>query len=88
MDKDFLKVVTKLFSVRFWVTLILTISFCAVVFKLIDIFAANLGNDKTLGIIKDVLMFVLGVFCGKFGDVITSYFQRTDRAEETKEKVV
>jgi len=71
--------VEKVTSVRTWVTLALTITFCLISYKTVMLFFANIGNKDAIGIIEKIAMFILGSFCTQFANVVTSYFGRSDR---------
>lgn len=77
------RVLTKILSVRVLVTLMLSATFCFITVKTVDLFFANLGNKEAIGIIEKVAMFILGSFCTQMANVLTSYFGRTDRKNES-----
>lgn len=73
------RVLGKILSVRVLVTLMLTVTFCAITYKTVDLFFANIANKEAIGVIEKVAMFILGSFCTQMANVLTSYFSRTDR---------
>jgi hypothetical protein len=75
----FNRVLGKMLSVRVIVTLMLTATFCAITYKTVDLFFANIGNKEAIGTIEKVAMFMLGSFCTQMANILTSYFSRTDR---------
>jgi 4-hydroxybenzoate polyprenyltransferase len=74
-------ILEKITSGRWITTVFLTGTFCLITLKCIDLFVANLATDK-LPLVKEILMFILGAFTTQAGNVITSYFDRSDRKPE------
>lgn len=77
----FKRIIDKVLSARFLITIMLAGTFCLITVKTLDMFMANLNNEKTLPMIEKIVFFLLGSFCTKVGDVITSYFDRSDRGK-------
>ena len=71
---------TKLASVRLWITILLVGTLCYSVFKAWSLVELALTDPVKYTSLKDLIMFVLGAFLSITGAVVTSYFNRTDRA--------
>ena len=76
----------KITSGRWIATVFITGTFCYITIKCIDLFTQNLATDK-LPFVKEILMFVLGAFTTQAGNVITSYFDRSDRKQENGKEI-
>lgn len=82
--REFLKhILSKMTSGRWITTVLITFTFCFITVKCINLFTANLGTDK-FPVVEKILMFVLGAFTTQAGNVITSYFDRSDRKSENE----
>jgi hypothetical protein len=70
----------KLLSVRFWVTMMFSITFCVVVFMALDSFlkVAIFAQDGLVSI-KEIVMLLLGTLTGFVAGITTKYFDRSDR---------
>lgn len=78
-------ILEKMSSGRWITTVLITGTFCWITVKCINLFTQNLATDK-LPLIEKILMFVLGAFTTQAGNVITSYFDRSDRKSENKKE--
>ena len=74
-------ILSKISSGRWITTILITGTFCLITLKCFDLFMQNLATDK-LPLIEKILMFILGAFTTQAGNVITSYFDRSDRKPE------
>ena len=73
------RILDKLLSGRFLTTILFNGTFCTITIMAMAMFWANLDNEKTLPIVEKIAMFILGAFCSQVANVISSYFDRTDR---------
>ena len=80
MSEYIKKCIDKVLSARFIITIMLSYTFCWITVKSLNLFMVNLASDK-LPLIEKIVFFLLGSFCTKVGDVITSYFDRSDRTQ-------
>jgi len=94
MDKflqGLIYMLVKLFSVRFLVTLLLTVTVCWSFLKCFNLMliGINGGNEKILVFTKEIFLFIGGALITAFSSAVTLYFTRQDRQkpdsqEETK----
>lgn len=77
--KLFQRVADKLTSARFLVTVIMVSTFCLITINSLSMFIKYLENEKVIGLVREIVMFILGAFCTQVGGVISSYFNRADR---------
>ena len=75
------QLLSKISSGRWIATVFITGTFCWITIRGIDLFAQNLATDK-LPLVEKILMFILGAFTTQAGNIITSYFDRSDRKQE------
>ena len=73
-------------SARFIVTLAMTFTFCLITFMAMRMVSCNLNNDKVMPLLEKILFFILGSFTTQVTNVITSYFDRSDRKTTTEGK--
>ena len=72
-------IVSKLTSARFLTTMIITSTLAYAVYASFELIKMDSFNPEAVTFRKEVFMYVMGVFSGIVGTVITSYFSRTDR---------
>ena len=73
------RIIDKILSARFLVTLIVIGTLCWSVGKSIDMAASVVQDEKMFTLAKEITMFILGAFVSVVTAIVTSYFGRTDR---------
>jgi hypothetical protein len=86
MIDKILHVLMKLTSARFLITVVMVFTFCWITNKSFNLMMGNIGNKDALPIIEKITMFLLGAFCTQVGNIVVSYFQRSDRQPEGGQK--
>lgn len=74
------KILHKLISARYIMTIMVIVTLCWAVVKCFSLVGASLHDEKAFTLVKEIIMFVLGAFVSVVTNVVTSYFQRQDRA--------
>jgi len=72
----------KLFSGRFWATLLLVSTYCVINLMIVHTANKLLISGQPLG--KDIIVFVIGEFTGTAIGAVIAYFFRTDRQTPNK----
>jgi H+/Cl- antiporter ClcA len=73
------RVIDKLMSARFVIVVSIAGTLCLAVLQSFKIVSLDCVDKEILAFRKEVFMYVMGVFSGIAGSVISSYFQRQDR---------
>jgi hypothetical protein len=81
MQDSLRRILDKALSARFIIAVGMTGTFCILAVMALMMFYRYVGDEKTLGLVREIVMFLLGSFCTQVGGVIASYFNRTDRAQ-------
>ena len=77
------RIVDKLMSARFLIAVITTMTLCVAVIQLIRIIGLENADKELLNFRKEIFLYVMGVFSGIAGSVISSYFSRGDRKDKS-----
>jgi len=87
----FTRALDKILSARFIVTVLLAATLCYAVKESFRIVGLTNAEGEVMAFRKEIFMYVMGMFSGIVGSVITSYFSRQDRKtaeiEKTEEPV-
>jgi H+/Cl- antiporter ClcA len=76
------RIIDKLMSARFVIVVSIAGTLCLAVLQSFRIVTLDCVDKETLMFRKEVFMYVMGVFSGIAGSVISSYFQRHDRVNK------
>lgn len=87
-DNLLTRAVYKVLSARFIVTVLLAGTLCYAVKESFRIVGLTNAEGDLMAFRKEIFMYVMGMFSGIVGSVITSYFSRQDRKPEKTEEPV
>lgn len=73
------RIIDKLMSARFVIVVAISGTLCIAVLQSFRIVSLECADKEVIMFRKEVFMYVMGVFSGIAGSVISSYFQRHDR---------